>query len=130
MIVDDSVEMRQLLREMVAPLTQEVVECQDGQECLDRFDAFRPDWTILDVRMPRLDGLSTTRSILQRWPGSRVILLTHFPSPAVAAVAREFGAVDCVGKDDLFRLVDVMERGTSGPDRYSDPLDSRAVELA
>lgn len=129
MIVDDSVEMRQLLREMVAPLTQDVLECEDGQECLDRFNAFRPDWTILDVRMPRLDGLSTTRSIVQRWPGSRVILLTHFPSPAVAAVAREFGAVDCVGKDDLFRLVDIMEQGGSGTGRSPEPANSRSVEL-
>ncbi len=117
MIVDDSVEMRQLLREMIAPFSAEIVECSDGQECLDRFEAMRPEWTIMDVRMPRLDGLSTTRDIVQRWPGSKIILLTHFPSPAVAAVAREFGAVDCVGKDDLFRLVDVMEGRPSVTDR-------------
>jgi CheY-like chemotaxis protein len=129
MIVDDSVEMRQLLREMVAPLTQDVLECEDGQECLDQFDAFRPAWTILDVRMPRLDGLSTTRSILERWPESRVILLTHFPSPAVAAVAREFGAVECVGKDDLFRVVDIMEQGGADTGHRPGPVASRAVEL-
>jgi CheY-like chemotaxis protein len=81
MIVDDSAEMRHLLRDVVAPLTREVVECVDGQECLDRFPACLPDWTIMDVRMPRLDGLSATREVHARWPLAKVLIVTHFRFP-------------------------------------------------
>jgi len=110
MIVDDSAEMRHLLRDVVAPLTHEVVECADGQECLDRFAACLPDWTIMDVRMPRLDGLSATREVRARWPLAKVLIVTHFVSPAVVAAAGEAGAVGCLNKDDLYRVAEVMGR--------------------
>lgn len=111
MIVDDSAEMRCLLRDLVAPVADQVVECADGRECLERFVGFQPDWTIMDVRMPRLDGISATRELHARWPAARVLLITgQTVSPAVVAVADEAGAVGCLSKDDLFRLLDVLKQ--------------------
>ena len=116
MIVDDSAEMRCLLREVVAPLTHQVVECADGLECLESFAVAQPDWTIMDVRMPRLDGLSTMRAVHQQWPQARVLIVTHFRSAAVVAAASEAGAIGCVSKDELFRLVEVMDGSAGGTD--------------
>ncbi len=111
MIVDDSAEMRRLLCDLVAPLSKSVVECADGQECLDRFAGCLPEWTIMDVQMPRLDGLDATRAVRARWPAAKVLIVTHFFSPGVEAAAGEAGAAGCVSKDDLYRLLEFMGSG-------------------
>ncbi|HTH49709.1 MAG TPA: response regulator [Candidatus Limnocylindria bacterium] len=108
MIVDDSAEMRRLLSDMVSPLSKAVVECADGQECLERFEACQPEWTIMDVQMPRLDGLEAARAVHERWPAAKVVMVTHFFSPAIEAAADAAGAVGCVSKDDLYRLLEFM----------------------
>lgn len=108
MIVDDSAEMRRLLCDLVAPMSQAVVECVDGQDCVDRFAACQPEWTIMDVHMPRLDGLGATREVCARWPEAKVLLVSHFMSPAMEAAAGRAGAVGCLSKDELYRVVELM----------------------
>lgn len=112
MIVDDSTEMRGLLRDVVSPLADEVVECGDGEEFLERFGACQPDWTVMDVRMPRRDGLSALREVRARCPEARVLLVTQFPSPALVAAAAEAGAAGCLGKEDLHLVADRLRGGT------------------
>lgn len=114
MIVDDSAEMRRLLCDLVAPLSKAVVECADGQECLDRYAACLPEWTIMDVQMPRRDGLDATRAVRARWPAAKVLIVTHFFSPGIEAAAGEAGATGCVSKDDLSRLLEFMGSGPLG----------------
>ncbi len=115
MIVDDSAPMRGLLREVVAPLADHVVECADGAEFLAGFDACQPDWTVMDVRMPRLDGVSATRLLHARHPGACVLLVTQFPSPAILQAASEAGAVACLAKEELYRIPEFLPGGSRHP---------------
>ncbi len=108
MIVDDSTEMRGLMRDLVGPLADQVVECADGEECLATFGTKRPDWTVMDVRMPRMDGLCATRALRVNWPDARVLLVTQFPSDALSAAAAEAGAVGCLAKENLHQVVDLL----------------------
>jgi len=110
MIVDDSAEMRDLLRELVAPFTETVVECANGFECLARYAECQPDWTIMDVRMPRLDGLNAARAMRACWPEAKVLLISHYDSPALVAEAREAGVAACLSKDNLYRVVEFLEK--------------------
>lgn len=114
MIVDDSTEMRGLMRDLVSPLADQVVECADGDECLAQFGTCHPDWTVMDVRMPRLDGLSAMRLLHAQFPLARVLLVTQFPTPALAAAASEAGAVGCLGKGELHRMPALLLSGTGG----------------
>ena len=57
MIVDDNVEMRALVRSLLSDGAYEFVECASGEEAVARFAVERPDWTIMDVVMPGMDGL-------------------------------------------------------------------------
>lgn len=108
MVVDDSTEMRGLIRDLVAPLADEVVECGDGAECVERFGALRPDWTVMDVQMPRLDGLSAARVLHERFPGAKVLLVTQFPNGGLEAAALKAGAVGCLAKEDLHRVSELL----------------------
>jgi CheY-like chemotaxis protein len=106
MIVDDSREMRELIRQTLEPWTQDVVECTDGDEVVQRFAECHPDWTLMDYRMSRVDGLTAIRALRERWPSARIMLLTGHDSAAVREEALVRGAMSCLSKDHLIELPD------------------------
>jgi DNA-binding NarL/FixJ family response regulator len=60
------------------PDLQVVGEAADGREALQRARELTPDLVLMDVRMPELDGLETTRHLLGRDPSAKVVVLTTF----------------------------------------------------
>lgn len=63
LVVDDAALMRRLLEQILQAAGHEVTCAVDGQECLDRIEAEKPDLVIIDRNMPRLDGLGTIRAL-------------------------------------------------------------------
>src|SRR5579872_4002278 len=55
-----------------------VAEASTGREALELFRTHRPDVTLIDLRMPELDGVETTEAILREAPEARVIALTSY----------------------------------------------------
>jgi DNA-binding NarL/FixJ family response regulator len=53
-----------------------VGEAGDGAEALELFARHQPDVTLLDLRMPRMDGIETLKRLLEKWPAARVVMLT------------------------------------------------------
>jgi len=101
LIVDD----QRLMREGLATLLEleddlEIAaEAEDGQAALDRYEALRPDVVLMDIRMPRMDGVEATRRLRQRWPNARVIILTTFDDDAYVFDGLRAGALGYLLKD-------------------------------
>ena len=55
-----------------------VAEAEDGDQAVAEAARTRPDVVLMDIRMPRLDGISATRAILEALPAARVLMLTTF----------------------------------------------------
>src|SRR6185312_7178063 len=55
-----------------------VAEAENGHEAVDRFRQHRPDVTLMDLRMPVLDGIAAARLIRNEFPEARIIALTSF----------------------------------------------------
>jgi CheY-like chemotaxis protein len=80
LIVDDIEDNRAVLVSMLAPLGFELQEARDGLEALDKARRFRPDAILLDVAMPRMDGLEVTRQIRQDPELKETVLIAHSAS--------------------------------------------------
>jgi len=80
LIADDHLVVREGLAAILNPRVgvQVVAQARDGQEAVDLFHEHRPDITLMDLRMPRMDGLAATRAILADCPEARIIVLTAF----------------------------------------------------
>jgi len=79
LVVDDIVENRAVMRDLIAPLGFDVNEAGNGQDALDRAAQLSPDLVLMDIVMPVMDGLEAIRR-LRAWP-----LLAKTPIVAISA---------------------------------------------
>ena len=101
LIVDDQRLMRQGLRTLLElePDIQVAGEAEDGLAALERYESGLPDVVLMDIRMPRLDGVEATRRLLARWPAARVVILTTFDDDQSVFEALRAGALGYLLKD-------------------------------
>lgn len=110
MIVDDNAEMRTLIRNLLKDVAQEFVECTGGEEAVAAFSGERPDWTLMDLIMPGMDGFTATRAIKVQFPTARILIITQSDNRKLLASAREAGATGFLGKEDLIQLEGIVTR--------------------
>jgi DNA-binding NarL/FixJ family response regulator len=94
MVVDDHPIVREGFGGMIgteADMTV-VAEASSGEEAIALFQRHRPDVTLMDLRMPGMDGLETMRHILRQFPHSRFIVLTTYDGDEDIYRALEAGA--------------------------------------
>jgi DNA-binding NarL/FixJ family response regulator len=72
---------------------------RDGEEVLLLVDNLRPDLVLMDVRMPRVDGVQATRLIRERYPKTHIMMLTTFDDDEDVRHALEYGAEGYLLKD-------------------------------
>jgi two-component system response regulator DegU len=75
----------------------------------------------MDVRMPRMDGLSATREILRYHPGARIIIVTDYDDDELRNAAREAGACAYALKHNLTELDAVLQEVLRHPPCASSP---------
>lgn len=96
-----------LLREGIAALMEDQAEmtiagsAANGREAVDMFGRLRPDVTLMDLRMPDMDGIRATSLIREQFPDARIIVLTTYPGDVQALGALKAGAMGYLLKSSL-----------------------------
>jgi DNA-binding NarL/FixJ family response regulator len=100
LIADDQALVRAGFRMILTARGIDVVgEAADGVEAVSEVRRLRPDVVLMDIRMPKLDGLEATRRILARSPDCRVLMLTTFDLDSYVYAALAAGASGFLLKD-------------------------------
>lgn len=92
-------------------------EARDGEEAVALTSRLDPDVVLMDLQMPRMDGISATKRIREDHPGCRVLILTTYESDADILPAIETGASGYLLKDapkeELFGAIRAAAKGES-----------------
>src|SRR5215211_7555740 len=122
-IVDDHALAREGLQDMLAdePELKVVGEAANGLEALTLCSRLQPDLVLMDVRMPRLDGLEATRKVKHEYPKIIVLILTMHENPDYLLEALRAGAAGYVLKDALQAEVVTAVRQALGGESPLDP---------
>ncbi len=111
LVVDDDDAHRAMLSAVVGDLGFEVDTAADGEQALDRLTAVPAALVLLDMRMPRLDGIATLRAMKERGFDPVTIVVTAHADLDQAVEAMKLGAVDYLRKPiDIESLRDLLAR--------------------
>ena len=117
LLVDDDALVRSGLRMMLAGAAQLAVvgEAEDGRGVLPAVDRHHPDVVLMDIRMPRLDGIAATRLLRAQPRPPAVIVLTTFDADELVVRALQAGASGFLLKDaapaDIVRAIESVHAG-------------------
>ncbi len=119
MLVDDDPLVRSGLRMLLggAPEIEVVAEAEDGDEVLAAVDRHRPDVVLMDIRMPRVDGVSAAGLLARQPTPPKVLMLTTFDADDLVLRALRAGAAGFLLKDtppaEIVRAIELVAAGDS-----------------
>jgi len=110
MIADDSESVRLTLRDMLESGKHKVVaESVDGIDTLEKFDSVKPDVLLLDIAMPKKDGIETLVELMKYNPKAKVIMITAHDDMDLIENCTKAGALAYVTKpfntDDILQAI-------------------------
>lgn len=125
LIVDDNQGVRNVLTRILQKGQEFMVvgEAEDGSEALELARALSPDLILMDLAMPRVNGLEATRRIKVERPGTKVIILTRYEEDAYRQAATQSGADAFLSKGTRLTelLATIRQVVQAGPNREAAP---------
>jgi DNA-binding NarL/FixJ family response regulator len=117
LLVDDHEIVRLGLKALIErqPHFEVVAEASTAREAVEKVEAFTPDVVVMDIRLPGGSGIEACEEIVERFPNSKVIMLTSYAEDEMLFSAIRAGAAGYVlkqiGGDDLIRAIEAVGRG-------------------
>jgi DNA-binding NarL/FixJ family response regulator len=126
LVVEDFEDWRRQVRFMIQARTewQVIAEASDGSEAVQKAEELKPDLILLDIGLPKLNGIEVARRIRQRSPSSKIIFLSQNSDLDVVRAALDTGALGYVRKTDARReLLPAMDAVLRGKQFVSSSLN-------
>jgi NarL family two-component system response regulator LiaR len=133
LIVDDHSMVRTGLATFIRikPDLELVGEARDGQQALRLCEQLQPDVILMDLVMPRMDGVAATQAIRQRWPAVQILALTSFKDKDMVQDALRAGAIGYLLKDvSVDELADAIRAAYAGRPTLAPEAAQALIEVA
>lgn len=93
MIVDDSMVVYSGMKRQMADSEFEIAGyCRSGEDALAQYESIQPDLVTMDIVMPGMDGLETSRELLERWPAAKILVVSSLAYDETIKIAKSLGA--------------------------------------
>lgn len=110
LIVEDNPSVRRILKTLVAPFADEILECADGDESVQIYRTEKPDFVLMDLDLGETNGISATRQIKTFDPNAKIIIVTIYDENELRQAATDAGAIAFVVKEDLSPLTSIIKK--------------------
>ena len=120
LVVDDHTSFRHLLRTFLElnPNWEVCGEASDGREAVAKTTELQPDIILMDLDMPRLNGLEATRQIHKHSPSIRILILTLHDNSILPEIAQNSGARGYLLKSEPFDVLTRAIESMSNSDSF------------
>lgn len=98
LIVDDAAFMRMILKKIIAPTGNEVIEAVDGLDGVSKYKEHRPNLVMLDIIMPNMDGIECLKQIMAFDKNAKIVMCSSIGQQSVVNDAIKIGARDFIVK--------------------------------
>ncbi len=98
LVVDDAAFMRMRATKLLKENGYDVVEAENGQEAVAKYQEVRPAGVLMDITMPIMDGMAALKAITSLDPNAHVVMVTAIGQQSVVIEALKAGAKDFVVK--------------------------------
>ena len=125
-IADDSESTRLIYKRVLETQSEfEVVGlAADGEEALEQTMALVPDLVVLDIVMPKINGIQVAQQIMKRHPDTGIVIVSSYAEPAYVSAIMESGAkrkayvlkISLAEISELIRIVQTVANGETVPD--------------
>jgi DNA-binding NarL/FixJ family response regulator len=95
-------------------------EASNGREAVEKFPQIRPDITVMDLKMPEMDGLEAAKAIIRDFPDAAILLLTVYSSDELVMKARQVGIKGVCPKSEMWRVLDAIDALLAGSMYFPD----------
>jgi len=129
MIVDDHLVVREGLKQLleIEDDIEVIAEAAEGKECLRLLETCSPDLILMDIGLPGINGIETTRLVMQKHPQTKVVMLTIYKDDQYVTEAIKAGAkgyvLKQVNRDDLIKII----HHVMGNEAFLDPMVSASI---
>ncbi|RJQ57869.1 MAG: DNA-binding response regulator [Stygiobacter sp.] len=109
MIVDDNELMRKEISKSVAFLADTILECYDGEHAVLSCVDFMPDWILMDIKMPTMNGITAAEKIKGIIPHVKIAFVTSYDNPYFRRAADSIGVEHYFLKTNLLEIRKVLD---------------------
>jgi two-component system chemotaxis response regulator CheY len=107
LLVDDDVDLLENTSFMIRSMNHDVITAYDGDEAVSKYKEIRPDLTIMDIRMPKMDGYEAFYKIKQYDANAKVVLISaYYVDEEKYQKARSMYLLDMINKPYTFETIE------------------------
>ncbi len=115
LIVEDNAFFLQFFKETLRSRfpSMEISEAKDGEEAMQKIEAFRPEVVFMDVRLPGENGLELTKKVKAQYPDVIVVVVTNYDLPEYRKAAYESKANHFISKDSFLDIINSLLKNSN-----------------